>query len=510
VLRHSKVILSIHIANSIDIGNYLGIFYELIMPRFMPLLSLCLASIILVTILVILTSTFTSNKFLHFILQINHSAFAKPRASKYPEVALPFPKGPTILNPELKTQVVFRGLEYPTSMAFLGPNDILVTEKDEGIVRRIVDGTELQQPLLNVSVATYGHRGMLGIAIAPHSSITTAPRDPNSQHNKTTTIANVFLYYTQGQIHTSDDITEEKQPLGNRLYRYELIGNKLVNPKLLLDLPATPGAIGDGGKVIIGPDNNVYVTIGDVGSNGHNTKAQNIQNGSEPDGTSGILRVTQSGQPILPGILGNKFPLNLYYSYGIWNSFGLAFDPITRILWDTQIGLPFGDEINLVFPGFNSGYNRIDGIWLHGFNTDQTEKKHVASLHPNDLISFGGKGKYHPPQFTWFRKVVPTGITFLNSNKMGNLYENDMFVADAKNGNIYHFKLDPQRKRLLFPTGQLADGVANSSDSFDQIIFGKGFGGITDLKVSPYDGYLYVLTFDEKQGTIYRIVPVNK
>ena len=396
-------------------------------------------------------------------------------------------------------------------MAFLGPNDILVTEKDEGIVRRIVDGTELQQPLLNVSVATYGHRGMLGIAIAPHSSITTAPRDPNSHHNKTTTIqANVFLYYTQGQIHTSDDITEGKQPLGNRLYRYELIGNKLVNPKLLLDLPATPGAIGDGGKVIIGPDNNVYVTIGDVGINGHNTKAQNIQNGSEPDGTSGILRVTQNGQPILPGILGNKFPLNLYYSYGIWNSFGLAFDPITRILWDTQIGLPFGDEINLVFPGFNSGYNRIDGIWLHGFNIDQTEKQHVASLHPNDLVNFGGKGKYHPPQFTWFRKVVPTGITFLNSNKMGNLYENDMFVADAKNGNIYHFKLDPQRKRLLLPTGQLADGVANSSDSFDQIIFGKGFGGITDLKVSPYDGYLYVLTFDEKQGTIYRIVPVNK
>ena len=138
--------------------------------------------------------------------------------------------------------------------------------------------------------------------------------------------------------------------MGNLLYRYELINNKLVNPKLLLNLPATPGAIGNGGKVIIGPDNNVYLTIGDVGINGHNTKAQNIQNGSEPDGTSGILRVNQDGQPILPGILGNKFPLNLYYSYGMWNSFGLAFDPITGILWDTQIGLPFGDEINLVDP----------------------------------------------------------------------------------------------------------------------------------------------------------------
>ena len=68
----------------------------------------------------------------------------------------------------------------------------------------------------------------------------------------------------------------------------------------MLDLPATPGAIGNGGKVVIGPDSNIYVTIGDVGINGHNTKAQNIQNGTEPDGTSGILRVNQDGRPITP------------------------------------------------------------------------------------------------------------------------------------------------------------------------------------------------------------------
>jgi hypothetical protein len=85
-----------------------------------------------------------------------------------------------------------------------------------------------------------------------------------------------------------------------------------------------------------------------------------------------------------------------------------------------------------------------------------------------------------------------------------------MFVADALNGNIYHFKLNAQRTGLLLPKGPLADRVANSSDSLDQIIFGKGFGAITDLKVSPYDGNLYVLTFDQTQGTIYRIVPVNK
>jgi glucose/arabinose dehydrogenase len=117
-----------------------------------------------------------------------------------------------------------------------------------------------------------------------------------------------------------------------------------------------------------------------------------------------------------------------------------------------------------------------------------------------------GKGKYHQPQFTWFRKVVPTGITFLNSSKIGNLYKDDMFVADAKNGNLYHFKLDAQRTGLLLPHGPLADGIVNSSDALDPIVFGKGFGGITDVKVNPYDGYLYVLTFN---GMIYSIVPLH-
>jgi glucose/arabinose dehydrogenase len=473
--------------------------------------SIC---IILITFL-LFTSILIIDRFLYFAQddhsQIDHSHIAKALGSKYPEVGRPSTEGPAILDPNLKAELVFRGLRYPTSMAFSGPNDILVTEKDAGTVRRIVNGTELKPALLSINVSTFAHRGLLGIAIAPITKAVRPNYGNSNGHdgNDNTTTAYVFLYYTQAQKHTGDDLTEGKQPLGNRLYRYELSSNKLVNPKLLLNLPATPGAIGVGGKVIVGPDNNVYLTIGDVGINGHNTKAQNIQEGNEPDGTSGILRVNQDGRPALPGVLGNTFPLNIYYSYGIWNSFGLAFDPLTGKLWDTENGLVFGDEINLVNPGFNSGYNKIDGIWLRGYSIDQTEK-HVAPLHPNDLVDFGGKGKYHPPQFTWFQSVAPTGITFFNSTRMGNMYENDMFVADAINGNIYHFKLNPQRTGLMLPKGPLSNGVASSSDSLDQIIFGKGFGAITDLKVSAYDGYLYALTFDETQGTIYRIAPVNK
>jgi aldose sugar dehydrogenase len=466
--------------------------------------------LILLAIL-ILTSISLTVEYQYFDEYHYRHHLANALKSKYPEVGVPSSKGPIINDPNLKAEVIFKGLRYPTSMAFLGPKDILVTEKDTGTVRRIVNGTILPQPLLDVNVASYGHRGMLGIAIAP-------PPIPQSKHghvndnNNTTTY--VFLYYTEAPTKDGDDIKEGKQPLGNRLYRYELINNnKLVNPKLLLDLPATPGAIGNGGKVIVGSNNNIYITIGDVG-NGHTTKAQNVQNGSDPDGTGGILRINQDGKAVVPGILSNKFPLNLYYSYGMWNSFGVDFDPVTGNLWDTENGLIFGDEINLVQPGFNSGYNKIDGIWLRGYNIDQTEKHHVAPLHPHDLVDFGGIGKYHTPQFTWFRSVAPTGIKFFNSNKMGSPYENDIFVGDNINGNIYHFKLNSQRTELILPrNGPFADIVANtnSSDTLNGIIFGKGFGGITDIKVGPGtdDGYLYVLTFDKTQGTIYRIVPTT-
>jgi glucose/arabinose dehydrogenase len=437
----------------------------------------------------------------------------------YPESAPPPSKGPVIKYPNLKAEVVFKGLSYPTGMAFLDQDDILVIEKDTGIVRRIVNGIMLQKPLLDVNVATQGHRGMLGIAV---SNISSSSLDREINNNTTTQASNtnitkyVFLYYTAATTVDGEDITEGKQPLGNVVYRYEFANDKLVNPKLLLDLPATPGSIGNGGKILVGPDDdNVYVTIGGIGINGHQTKAQNIQNGKDPDGTSGILVITQDGKEAIKGgssILGtNKDPINKYYAYGIWNSFGIDFDPVTGNLWDTENGVVFGDEINLVEPGFNSGWNKIDGVWLRGYAINETESHHLApNQTDNLLVDFDGKGKYSFPEFTWFDDVGPTAIKFLSSDKLGKQYENDMFVGDIINGNLYHFELNKQRTELLLsPNSPLADKVVSSYDTkkLDEIIFGKGFGGITDMQIGPKDGYLYILTFDKTQGTIYRIFP---
>jgi aldose sugar dehydrogenase len=112
---------------------------------------------------------------------------------------------------------------------------------------------------------------------------------------------------------------------GDRLYRYKLVGNKLVEPKLLFEIKAPRpsnilGVMHHGGEVLIGPDGAVYVGTGDLeGSKyGVKTKAQNYKdNNDEPDGRSGILRVTQDGKPVGNGILGNTYPLNLYYAYGM-------------------------------------------------------------------------------------------------------------------------------------------------------------------------------------------------
>jgi len=393
---------------------------------------------------------------------------------------------PVVNDPNLTVDLYFKGLKAPTSMIFLGPDDILVTQKNQGTVERIVNGVKHVVPLLKVPVATKDERGLLGM---------TTSKDPVSKK------AYVFLYYT------------EKGPmkgeiLGNRVYKYELNenGSKLTSPKLLLDLPWEPGPGHNGGVLTVGPDNNIYLIIGDVTRTSHNesqlyeTQAQNFQDGKEVDGRAGILRITQDGQPVDNGILDSRHPLNLYYAYGIKNSFGLDFDPLTGNIWDTENGPDYGDEINLVEPGFNSGWKKIHGIW----NVNATlGKAGIAPINPKGLVDFSNKGKYSPPEFTWDRSIAPTALKFLNTDKLGLEYKNDILVGDIKFGNIYIFNLSEDRKSLDL-NEPLSDKVANDRKELSSIIFAHGFGGITDLEVGP-DGHLYVLVYDKVDGRIYRV-----
>jgi plastocyanin len=281
------------------------------------------------------------------------------------------------------------------------------------------------------------------------------------------------------------------------VYRYEFSNDKLINPLPLLQLPATPGITKrpdhNGGKLSIGPDGNVYAVIGEVG--GHVSQAENNINGGPPDGTGGILRATPNGQSVPHSPFGDKPPLSFYFAYGIRNSFGIGFDPITGNLWDTENGPDYGDEINLVKPGFNSGWAIIQGF---------AKTSHLGHTNPSDVVKLKGS-QYSDPKFEWADPVGPTALVFLNSDKLGPQYQNDLFVGDVNNGNIYHFKLSKDRDQLLYPNGQQVEDEPTTSSQIPLLRFGIGFGGITDLKTGP-DGFLYALNAN---GIIFRVVPAS-
>jgi glucose/arabinose dehydrogenase len=393
-------------------------------------------------------------------------------------------------NKNFVIELVFKGLNS-SNMAFLGPTDILVLGGNNGKVYRILNGQMLEEPIIDLN--SFHQDGLIGIATVKNQN---GP-------------PYVFLYLNEAPAKYGNDVNNKKEARtvnrilgydqeGDRLYRYKLVGNKLVEPKLLFEIKAPRssnilGVMHHGGEVLIGPDSAVYVGTGDLeGSKyGFKTKAQNYKDSNdEPDGRSGILRVTQDGKPVGKGILGNTYPLNLYYAYGIRNSFGMDIDPVTGNMWITENGPNYGDEINLAEPGFNSGADI-----LYGMSTEYDKLQ--------NLVNFEGKGKYSEPEFVWTHTVCPTALKFFNSDKFGKEYENDMFVADFNKGNIYHFDLNEKRTELIL-LGPLQDKVADKSAELKDIIFAKGFGRVTDLQVGP-DGYLYVLS----SGKIFRIIPKN-
>jgi glucose/arabinose dehydrogenase len=277
-----------------------------------------------------------------------------------------------------------------------------------------------------------------------------------------------------------------------------------VNPRLIIDLPALPqNGMHNGGKVMIGPDENVYLIVGDLG--GYHTQTENYDMPSI--GTSVIYRISQNGSAV-EGILGNNNPTAKFYAYGIRNSFGMDFDPITGNLWDTENGLSAVEELNLVEPGFNSGWKRVEGP------AELNEK-----FDHSDLYDFNGRGKYSDPEFTWAYNIAPTAVKFLSSNRFGHEYRGDLLIGDFLNGNIYIFDLNKNRTGLLL-NGPLEDTVAEWQDfsELQKLIFAEGFGPIMDIQIGP-DGYLYILSLKQhvpfgryhiqEEGMLFRVKPID-
>jgi len=372
----------------------------------------------------------------------------------------------TLKDPNLSLQPIYNDFTSPTGMAFLDDSgkNIIVIEK-KGNVKLISGGILQDTPLKQFDVNFESERGLLGVQVM--------------KENNTTL---VFFYVTEND--ADQTVTDPNENLRNRVYSFEWDGNDLINQNLILDLPAIPGPNHNGGKITLGKDNNLYVIIGDLN---HRTKLQNFENGGDPDFTGSIYRIDpHSGSA--PGdnpFVGSDVPnIDKTFAYGIRNSFGLTVDPITGNVWDTENGPSFSDEINLVEPGFNSGWRSIMGP-----ASSADEIKALVFLSPNS--------NYSDPEISWLEPTAVTDIEFINSTSLGPDYTNNILVGDNNNGNLYFFKLNDQRNGL-----EIQDAVIDSEEELNNYILGTGFGSITDIQTGP-DGDIYVVSLES--GSIYKI-----
>jgi len=267
-----------------------------------------------------------------------------------------------------------------------------------------------------------------------------------------------------------------KGTYGNKVVKYKWNGTSLVDPVLIMQ-PLPQANLGHNGGAMGIFNETLFLIIGD----NHNTspttnngnKIQLIDNGV-------ILRVTLDGDSV-PSNPFSDPTLSKYYAYGIRNGYGLDIDPLTNYVWDTENGPTNFDEINLVFPGFNSGWNKIMGPSQEGFFTSDLSK-----------LTFFPGSNYSEPEFTWREAVGVTAIEFLESNKLGDDYQYDAFVGDVR-GRLYHFELNEDRNGFDFKDDLLDDLIADTQNETASIIFGKNLGVITDIKTGP-DGFLYILS----------------
>jgi aldose sugar dehydrogenase len=282
--------------------------------------------------------------------------------------------GPALVDRNLSVRTVVDGLITPSTMAFLGPNEFLVLEKNTGRVLRIVDGA-IHSVALDLAVNFGSERGLLGIALHPGFSENGA----------------VYLYWTESTTGDDTNVLSETPLLGNRVDRYTWDGATLTHAENLIRIRAIQQDADqpergnhDGGVIKFGPDGKLYIYVGDVGRRG---QMQNLPDGPGPDGnlpddqfggpepddahlTGVILRLNDDGTApednpfFLAGALrgGDAGPnLQKVFAYGIRNGFGFAFDPFSGHLWEAQNADDSFTEINQVEPGANLGWIQIMG-----------------------------------------------------------------------------------------------------------------------------------------------------
>jgi len=384
---------------------------------------------------------------------------------------------PTLTDPGLSSTELVAGFSQPTGLRFLGPDELFVIEKSSGRVKHH-NGVDTATAL-DLNVNTTSEQGLLGVALHPQFE------------------TNQFVYLYYSSTSAGGDSGNNANWAGDRISRFtwDPGTRSLTGEQVLRSFPSDPSANDGpnhhGGPMAFGPDGKLYAATGDLNRNEAEQNNQAQANHSAEVG--GIFRLNDDGSvPDDNPFLGEaNSDLHPWYAYGVRNSFGLAFDPVTGDLWDTENGPNLFDEINRVEPGFNSGWDAIMG-------PDARDAQDA----PDDLVVLDGSA-YSDPEFSFLDPVGITSIQFLHGSALGAAYDDVVVVGDIVTDRLYAFTLNDSRTGFEL-SDELADLVIDAGDPLAPILFGQSTGGVTDLQVGP-DGALYALSFGD--GAVHRIIP---
>jgi len=340
-------------------------------------------------------------------------------------------------------------LSSPWSFAFLPDGKILITEKP-GTMRILDKSGTLSEPVKNVpAVSAIGQVGLLDLAL-----------DPGFATNH-----RIFFTFSEAVGDTDSHIVVARA-------RFDEAANALSDVSVIFgSQPALPKrqSANQGGRIAIGRDGNLFVTIGDRSQSPPWLKAQQLDND-----LGKMIHITPDGKPA-PGnpFIGKEGALPEIWSYGHRSEEGLTIDPATGELWETEHGPRGGDKLNTPEAGRNYGWP----VYVHGID------------YPGTTIGEGitEKAGTEQPRYYWDPVIAPSGLAFYTGNLFPQ-WKNSIFVGALR--------------------GQMLDRVTLSGKKVvsEEPLLVDQHSRIRDVRMGP-DGAVYVLTDAATGAKLLKLTP---
>jgi glucose/arabinose dehydrogenase len=367
------------------------------------------------------------------------------QVGRLPRLALPdTPAVVDSVEGKIRVVPVTKGLSHPWSLAFLPDGRMLVTERS-GQIRVIRDGVLDPQPLSGVpKVHAVRLSGLMDIAL-----------HPNFAQNQV-----VYLTYTK-------NVKPEPLEVATTLARGRLVGNALVDMKDTLTADTWPGNGGSASRITFGRDGLLYMSTG----------ASNGDFAQDPSSLRGkILRLQDDGKPA-PGnpFAGRNGYAPEIYSMGHRNSLGLAFNPITNALWNSEMGPNGGDEVNIIQPGKNYGWPNISfGRTYEGPPVSPIPWKEGVKL----------------PWAFWVPGISPSGLSFYTGDRYFPSWKSSVFIGAMRVGQV---EGTGHLVRIQFDE--------NGNERRRELMLTSLAQRIRDIRQGP-DGFLYLLTEEDNSAVL--------